>query len=503
MSLTRRQFLRRTAVAGAAFLLPGTFDAAFARIAHGARATVEGYGPLLPDPAGLLDLPAGFEYAALSRGMLGKTDDPRFSDVLENNDFVPALHDGMGAFRGPRGIMILVRNHELDPEDWPQVDPRRENRYDPLGTGGTTTLWVDRDGKLLRSFASLSGTLRNCAGGVTPWDSWLTSEACTYMPGPEDEVSRDRRPDVSKPHGYIFEVDAHAEGLVEPTPIRAMGRFYHGAVAVDPVTGFVYLTEDRGDGLLYRYRPDVVVRGRKPVARVRVGDLAKGGVLEALRVPRRPGMRAQNWEDLAAPRVPTGKTYAVDWAEIPDREPDMDEAYYDVAAPAQANADGNSEVRVQRRRKVRTAPGSTRAQGHALGCTQFARTEGITYHDGAIYFCCTNGGRAHAGQVWKFDLRRDRLSLAVEADSRAIMDGPDNVAPSPMGDLLVCEDGRDEDRVLGLTRAGAVYPIARNAYNDSEMAGACFSPDGNVLFVNMQHPGVTYAIRGPWRERRA
>lgn len=503
MTLSRRQFLRRATAAGAAFVLPGVVDSALARIAQGARRMVDGYGPLLPDPDGLLDLPANFSYRALSTAILGKTDHPRFSGKLDNADFVPALHDGMGAFRGPRGTTILVRNHELDPEDWPQVDPRRTQRYDPLGTGGTTTLWVDRDGKLLRSFASLSGTLRNCAGGVTPWGSWLTAEECTYMPGSQDAVNRDRRPDVRKPHGYVFEVDAYAEGLVEPTPIRAMGRFYHEAVAVDPVTGFVYLTEDRGDGLLYRYRPDAVVLGRKRVAQLRVGDLAKGGVLEALRVPSRPGLLTQNWEETRGPRVTSEHSFPVDWVEIPDIEPDMDETIIEIETPAARASQDDSSVQVRRRRKVVTAETSTRAQGHRLGCAQFARTEGITYHDGAIYMTCTNGGAARTGQVWKFDLRRDRLSLAVEVDDRAILDGPDNLAASPLGDLIICEDGHDTDRVLGLTPGGMLYEIARNAYNSSEMAGACFSPDGKTLFVNMQDPGVTYAIRGPWRRRRA
>jgi secreted PhoX family phosphatase len=116
-------------------------------------------------------------------------------------------------------------------------------------------LWVDSERRVVRSFPSLSGTFRNCAGGATPWGSWLSAEECTYMPGPPDPMVHDKRPDVSRRHGYIYEVDSRAEGLVDPVPIVAMGRFYHEAVAVDPSTGFVYLTEDRDDGLLYRYRP--------------------------------------------------------------------------------------------------------------------------------------------------------------------------------------------------------------------------------------------------------
>src|SRR6185503_7110095 len=161
-------------------------------------------------------------------------------------------------------------------------------RYDRLGTGGTTTLWVDADRNLVRAFPSLAGTFRNCAGGPTPWGSWLSAEECVYMPGRPDPVIDDLRSDVTERHGYMFEVDARAEDLVDPKPIKAMGRFYHEAVAVDPATGDVYLTEDRPHGLLYRYRPDAVTSGARRAADLAVGDLARGGVLEALRIPERP-----------------------------------------------------------------------------------------------------------------------------------------------------------------------------------------------------------------------
>src|SRR5262249_7158163 len=159
---------------------------------------------------------------------------------------------------GLAGLTILVRNHELEPQHRPAVDPKGRRRYDRLGTGGTTTLWVDAERNLVRSFASLSGTFRNCAGGPTPWGSLLSAEECAYLPGASDARIDDLRPDVTRRHGYMFEVDARSQGLVDPVPIRAMGRFRHEAVAVDPTTGFVYQTEDRPDGLLYRYRPDAV-----------------------------------------------------------------------------------------------------------------------------------------------------------------------------------------------------------------------------------------------------
>ncbi|OLE27892.1 MAG: hypothetical protein AUI36_31415 [Cyanobacteria bacterium 13_1_40CM_2_61_4] len=487
MQLSRRRFLRTGAAGSAALLVPGVLDALLARIAEGARLETRGYGPLLKDPGGLLDLPAGFSYRALSTAVLGSTHDPRFSQLLSNGEPVPALHDGMGAFRGPRDLVVLVRNHEVWPGQGPRVDEARVRPYDRLGTGGTTTLWVDSERKLVRAFPSLSGTFRNCAGGVTPWGSWLSCEECTFMPGPLDPRSYDQTPAVSERHGYVFEVDARAEGLVEPNPIKAMGRFYHEAVAVDPATGFVYLSEDRGDGLLYRYRPNVLTRGLKRPAQLAVGDLAKGGVLEALRIAGMPSALTQNWHSRAF--LP-GRKWGVDWIAIPNTDPEID-----------MERDPNDREPDPLKRGGRTAPTSTRAQGFRLGAAQFARTEGILYTKGSVHFCCTDGGEKGAGQVWRLELASQELSLAVEPNDMALLDGPDNLTVAPNGDLLVCEDGKDENFLVGITREGRLYRMAKNACNGSELCGACFSVDRRTLFVNIQNPGTTFAIEGPWGQR--
>ena len=179
--------------------------------------------------AGLLDLPAGFHYRALSTARTGTTSDARFSHSLSDGEPVPCRHDGMGAFVGPAGLTVLVRNHEVGLADLPGVDPRRTRRYDPASGGGTTTLWIDAERKLVRSFATLSGTLRNCAGGVTPWGTWLTCEECTYLPGETDPVNHDRTPLVTKRHGYVFEV--FPDGIRAPEIIRDMGVFKHEAAA--------------------------------------------------------------------------------------------------------------------------------------------------------------------------------------------------------------------------------------------------------------------------------
>jgi secreted PhoX family phosphatase len=309
------------------------------------------------------------------------------------------------------------------------------------------------------------------------------------MPGERHPEQHDRTPLVRERHGYVFEVDSRAEGLVDPVPIRAMGRFYHEAVAVDPVTAHVYMTEDRSDGLLYRYRPSIVESGTRAPSALRPGDLAKGGVLEALRIVKRPAARTHNWDERV---IAVGEKLKVDWVRIPEVDPDVD-----------CERDPTDPELDPLRRKPRAASGSTRAQGFALGAAQFARNEGILAVRGAIYMCATNGGPDKAGQVWKLDLARKEIELIYESSDKLLLEGPDNLCAAPFGDLIVCEDHPGRDRVIGITPNGRTYPIARNAQNDSEVAGACFSADGRTLFFNAQQPGTTFAVWGPWDKRGA
>ncbi|MEO5987318.1 MAG: alkaline phosphatase PhoX [Candidatus Eisenbacteria bacterium] len=506
MSLSRRQFLRTSLLAGAATLVPtqlayllagdaraGSLDSLLTQVSGGPGARAVGYGPLRPDPDGLLDLPAGFRYQVLSPGVLESDHarELRFASILSNGDATPPQHDGMAAFAGPKGMTILVRNHELNPWDRPLLDPARMRAYDAKAGGGTTTLWVDRDRRLVNSFASLSGTLRNCAGGATPWGSWISAEECVYLPGKLDPRNTDLTPDVAERHGYLFEVDASATSLVEPKPLREMGRFRHEAVAVDPRTGFAYLTEDRDDGLLYRFRPQVVTRGQTAPARLAVGDYARGGTLEALRIIGTPQAITSNHEGSAV--FTRGRSHRVDWVPIAQPDPDCDTE----RDPADTNPD-------PQKRRMRTAAGSTRAQGFSAGAAQFSRCEGIIHHGGAIYWSATDGGRTKAGQVWRLEPARQRLTLVVEPNEMARLDMPDNLCVGVNGDVLACEDGSGDNFLVGITPRGTLYPLARNAHPlKRELAGCCFSPDGRTLFLNLQQPGITFAVWGPWARRRA
>jgi secreted PhoX family phosphatase len=433
----RRTLLRGAAVAAAASV---PFQALSARTAAAAPVKFDhdpGYGPLRPvkdQTTGLelLQLPRGFEY--ISYGWT--------NDLMDDGVRTPSTHDGMAAFRHGDKVH-LVRNHEL------AAGPAfTAPAYNPGAAGGTTTLVFDPDaGQWLESYGSLGGTMRNCAGGPTPWSTWLTCEESFSTVG-------DRR------HGYIFEVASEGKG--NPEPYRAMGRFNHEAVAVDPVTGYVYETEDRPDASLYRFVPAVP------------GDLAKGGRLEALRIG------AGKYDT----RLDGEKAYGrVSWVPVGDADPAGD---------------------------------TVRTQAQANGAAVFSRLEGAWYGNDRIYVITTNGGPVRQGQVFELDPATDELRVLFASPGAQVLNAPDNMCVSPRGGLVLCEDGSGTEYIHGLTMEGEIFRFAANSvdlragtagksvaaadYRDSEWAGSVFEPkNGNWLFVNVQLPGITFAITGPWR----
>lgn len=469
---SRRAFLQQAAAVSLGFM---GLSSASARAGGSGVAMyhdpVAGYGPLRPDRLGLFDLPPGFSYHVFSRT----------GERMDDGLFVPAKHDGMAAFPGPDGLTLIVRNHEIEPahkalgafgrRDELLTSAHMSRLYDTANgspcRGGTVTIAYDtrrgaEEGAVVSQHLSLGGTVRNCAGGPTPWNSWITCEETAVRAGDDDHYERD--------HGWNFEVPAEREiGIVEPVPLKAMGRFRHEAVAVNPYNGIVYQTEDLGDGLLYRYIPDAP------------GRLAEGGRLQALRVLGQWQCDTRNWDDPKG--FPLRERMPVAWVDVEDVESPGDDLRY---------------------------------QGWENGCARFARAEGMWYGRGAVYIACTNGGSKRLGQIWRYippspdvegtpaemDIPGE-LELVLESHDPGVVENADNITVAPWGDLIVCEDGSGDQRLLGVTPAGKVYVLGRNAMNDYELAGACFSPDGSTLFVNLQTPGMTLAIRGPWREARS
>ena len=446
----RRSFLRGALAVGAGAAL-GPFGALGRAQAAGAapdgpgggRFDDAGYGPLYPardETTGLelLLLPRGFEY--LSFGWT--------NDVMSDGTRTPGAHDGMAAFRlGDR--VHLVRNHERG-TGAPFGPPALT--YDAAAGGGTTTLVFDPDaGRLVESWASLTGTIRNCAGGPTPAGTWLTCEETT------DVVN-------GKRHGYVFEVPA--DGVAAPVPLTAMGRFSHEATANDPATGFVYLTEDAGSSALYRFRP------------ADLADLTKGGTLEAMRLASTTDTKpwATGTSDAVAGWV---KVDVPDWA------------------PGQP---------------------TTWQQVQPKGAARISRGEGAWYGNGLVYVVATNGGPVSQGQVFALDPAAQTFSTVYASSDANVLNAPDNICVSPRGGLVLCEDGSGLEFMHGLTADGEIFKFAQNDvvlpeavraargysatdFTGSEWCGATFDPEnGNWLFANLQSPGITFAITGPWRQ---
>jgi secreted PhoX family phosphatase len=498
--ITRRDLFRGGAAAGVALVLSGEASDLLAATPVGAVAG--GYGPLVPDPAGKLDLPRGFRYKVIAKaGVWGQAPFNESFDRLDDpgSPPYPTKADGTGSFRGPRGGTILVQNHEQDEADpaaqFTPLVPKDTGApvYDGSATnafGGTTNIVLDSRANVLRRYVSLAGTVSNCAGGVTPWGSWLTCEET------EDIID-------GKRHGYVFEVDPHGTRTTGE-PLTALGRFEHEAVAVDPETNVAYLTEDADEpnGLVYRFRPSR--------ARGRYGDYAAGGTLEAMQAWTRAGNPIDDLSQITQ----VGTTLDVRWVPVPDHDPDGTDASPPIrqqfAYPGRPSTlAAASRHRVTRSRKFE---GAFWASGAAWINASYAKAEdlpaSVTYTD--------LPPTAHDGQLWKYRPRSRTLTLvallpsheaADDYDTPGVFDGPDNLCISPGGVPLLCEDGEGLSHVIGLDRRGAAFAFAQNKvlFPDdedglvySEFAGSCFSADGRYLFVSVQDPGITYAISGPW-----
>lgn len=452
--ISRRNFMRQSglAVAGMSGLQLATLNS----MASGELLRDPGFGELVPDPNNIMSLPKGFSYKVIStRGQ-----------TMDDGIKLPDKPDGMATFEGPDGECILIRNHEMN-VDMGSADHAnilklpKEKIYDygkgetPSAGGCTTLVYDTKKQEVIRQFMSLAGTDRNCAGGPTPWGTWVTCEESITKPR---SLKRKRgMVHYEQAHGYAFEVPATVEpALADPVPLKEMGRFRREAIAVEPESGMVYQTEDEHEGLITRFIPK------------EKGNLAAGGKVEALVVKSQDGMDTRNWK---AQSINVGEPMKVEWIEV----------------PADTSEDGG-----------------LRFYGRKRGAAIFARGEGIWYgDDGFMYFACTNGGKKQLGQIWRLkpDVDGGELELFVEPNDSSLVVNADNVTFAPFGDLIICEDRKgDVIRLVGVTPEGKIYTFANN-HKGTELCGAVFSPDETTMFVNLQHTGMTLAITGPWDEK--
>ncbi|MCH2114411.1 MAG: PhoX family protein [Pirellulales bacterium] len=456
-SLNRRGFLRWSA---ASVAIGPTFQSFAARIARADLNALRspGYGPLKPaidasTGLKLIQLPEGFRYMSF-----GWTGDSQFDGTP-----TPSDHDGMAVTHDQDGLVTMSRNHEIAVLGSPPTKPAIT--YDRRALGGCTNLMFDTNaGKWVKSWTAIAGTVRNCAGGATPWGTWLTCEETTLGPGDRDNGQLF---DYGETHGWIFEVPAR--GDADPKPLKSMGRMWHEAVVIDPISGIAYETEDREDAGFYRFLPHTPSK------------LAEGGRLQMLRAKGKSVLKKG---------LRVGAVFDVDWVDIED--------------PLRADSPSTKDRQ------------GVYDQGRAAGGSTFARLEGTCYGHGKIYVTATAGGDAERGQVWEFDPYRQTLTLIFESPGESVLDMPDNMCSSPRGGILLCEDGNSTpQRLQGLTEDGRLFTFAANNidfsnvsykkfekkdFRSAEWCGATFSNSGKWLFVNIQRPGVTFAITGPWQD---
>ena len=401
----------------------------------------------------------------------------------------PALHDGMAVIQelGP-GHLLLVRDHEVD-YPGPAAFGDSSLWYDPLAGGGTSNLIFDLAlGEFISAVPSISGTIRNCSGGVTPWGTWYTCE--------EEDTGTTTAEGFR--HGYVYEVGPLGPRPGnEATPFPDMGNFSHEAMATDPATGITYLTEDgpsaEGDIGSGFYRFIYKVPGKAEF----------GGTLQMLAVKGRPRI---DFQEMGC----ESRAFPVQWVTIDQPDPDV------------ANGDL-----------------STFQQGLAGGGANFRRLEGCWYGASSIFFVSTNGGPDIAspngtgigeGQLFEYNPKSETLRIIYVSPARSALENPDNIVVAPDGSIIFCEDNADGTGGVGANegerlvwlypKTGEIFTFALNNMDftgtglgtlvrpsgqtfstnlkQSEWAGAVFSPDGKWLFVNIQTPGVTFGITGPW-----
>lgn len=460
---------------------------------RGRQSSAKLFPPLQGSAGALLALPPGFSYEVVAEAGVTELQDGAGKTIGKT----PDRADGTGVFATARGYR-LVQNHELSPGATLPVPQVPGTVYDSGVTGGgCTVVDLDRAGRRRTEWVGLSGTISNCAGGVTPWGSWLTCEETEVKAGTVSGTQT-----LAQNHGYVFEVLPAAPSAQTPKPIRAWGRFPHEAAVVAPDRTHVYLTEDASspNGLLYRWTAPSGYRVRPGMANQLDGNQ---GRLEALIVLAPDGSILPDLAYVTSAQI--GRRFRTRWTAVPERQ-----------ATSTSVRKQFSDGAITRSKKLEGAWGSR----HGL---YFAAS--FAYADTDLPANATK----HDGQIWYYDYAENTLTLkayfpynpllhsetpnweATLGDSLDLaFDGPDNVHVSPYGSLIIAEDGNTANHLINWSDEVGAQAVARNqivleqsalggnVY--AEMTGPTFTPDGRLLFANVQEPGHSFVIRGPWRQ---
>lgn len=385
-----------------------------------------------PDPFTQIAVPAGFAIRAIATSQL-PVQTPAASAPMSSYRW-HSFPDGGACYTRPEGGWIYTSNAEV-----PQL---------PLG--GCGAISFNAAGETEAAYPILTGTRQNCAGGKTPWNTWVSCE----------EV-RD---------GLCFECDPYneSEGIAKPS----LGLFPHEAIAVDSIHNVIYLTEDTGDGRFYRWLADP--SDIQPDGRLAM----ENGTLQVLNIA---GLEDGGYEtdDSALKQL-----RPVSWR--------------DVIQPDKAQPDVRSEIESA----GANPPGTVFDGGEGLWYYELAAGDipagGHAATRGVIFFTTKGDNR-----VWALDIENDLLELIfdnsqIEPDFGDV----DNLTVSPWGDVIVAEDPPQapSSRIMVVLPNQQARPLVEVFHPGSEITGPAFSPDGSRLYFSSQRrngTGETYELRLP------
>ncbi len=482
LTLIKSKQLSRRSVLKSVFF-GATAMAAPSALASSLRNLAKSQGELYLPAGPLADIPP-LEKKTLTAGALPGVDEELFA---------PAGFDVRCVAR--HGLNPLTGQADPDGYEW-HVDPDGGavfasqadggwvyvSNSEDSSPGGAGALRFDAEGHVVDAYWVLQNTRNNCAGGATPWGTWLS---CEETGG-----------------GWVYECDPFGS---PDTAVRkpALGALNHEAVAIDPVHHVCYETEDGGSQRFYRFvsASDDLETTADGVTRMRL----ESGELQVMNIDGfEDGAYPENAEDLRTPRK-------VSWTTPPECAVGLADptglSQYDTCDLAELG--------------VPLLPGNT-SNG-----TYFASAEGIWYYEipaalrqvppggstptrGVMFFATKGDNR-----VWAYDIENELIEIVFDNDNMQLETGfnqVDNVVVSPAGDVLVAEDG-ELMRLVVVVPNGAARVLMQIKKGGSEITGPAFTPDGSRLYFSSQRGpsgvdgsgtgGATYEITIPTEFRAA
>ena len=426
--MRRREFLKTSlAAAGAVALGPSFWQRVFAAPAQPGNGP---YGPLQEADANGLMLPEDFTSRIVARSGL---------PVAGTLYPWPIWPDGAFTFPTDEGGWIHVVNSEAPlPADIPVAS-------DLQRIGGASAIRFNASGKIVDAYRVLGGTRSNCAGGATPWGTWLSCEEF------DDSV----RGGSTASAGNVWECDP--TGYAAPIKRTALGTFKHEAVAIElgPELLRAYMTEDLPDGRFYRFTSSSLTG---------TGADLEAGTLEAAEIVEQPG-----------------GSWTVTWHAIADPTASATSTRYQ--APATSPFNGGEGCFFDAGIVYFTTKGDNRVWRYDVESQKLDLLYDAADFADPILTGVDNVNVSRSGDIYVAEdggnmeiyvITSDTNELAPVVRATGVQHGIENPLPGDLSQIPT----------------------------ESEISGLSFSPDGTRLYFNSQRAyvlGVTYEVRGPFR----